>query len=90
MVGFSNNDAIGDASAVAVLWENGTIVDLNTLVPASSALFLMEAVSINDHGEITGWGRLANGDHRPFLLLPCNEHRENPKTCRDSPDEFAQ
>jgi probable HAF family extracellular repeat protein len=84
VVGFSNNDAIGDASAVAVLWENGTIVDLNTLIPAASPLFLMEAVSINDRGEIAGWGRLANGDHRPFLLIPCNGHLENAKACRDS------
>jgi hypothetical protein len=26
----------------------------------------------NDRGEIAGWGRLANGEHRPFLLIPCH------------------
>jgi hypothetical protein len=30
----------------------------------------MEAVAINDRGQIAGWGRLFNGDIRPFLLTP--------------------
>jgi probable HAF family extracellular repeat protein len=42
VVGFSNDAAGDDTSAVAVLWENGTITDLNTVIPAGSALFLME------------------------------------------------
>jgi hypothetical protein len=33
-----------------VLWQNGTITDLNTVIPSDSSLFLMEAVAINDHG----------------------------------------
>ena len=31
----------------------------------------MEALGINDRGEIAGFGRLSNGEHRPFLLRPC-------------------
>jgi probable HAF family extracellular repeat protein len=87
VVGFSNDAAGDDPSAVAVLWENGTITDLNTVIPAGSPLFLMEAVSINDRGEIAGWGRLANGYIRPFLLIPCNGHGE---TCHDSPEGSAK
>ena len=79
VVGFSNGPS-GDASAVAVLWQNGTMTDLNTLVPADSLLFLMEAVAINDRGQIAGWGRLSSGDIRPFLLTPCNERDEG---CED-------
>jgi probable HAF family extracellular repeat protein len=70
VVGFSQDAAGDDASSVAVLWENGTITDLNTVIPAGSPLFLMEALAINDRGEIAGFGRLANGDHRGFLLIP--------------------
>jgi probable HAF family extracellular repeat protein len=73
VVGFSQ-DANGDEnSAVAVLWEKGTMTDLNTLIPADSPLFLMEAAAINDRGQIAGWGRLSNGDIRPFLLSPFDE-----------------
>lgn len=71
VVGFSLNAAGDDPSAVAVLWEDGTITDLNTVVPADSPLFLMEATAINDRGEIAGFGRLADGEHRGFILTPC-------------------
>ena len=73
VVGFSQNAAAEDASSVAVLWENGTITDLNTVIPAGSSLFLMEATAINDRGEIAGFGRLPNNpdDHRGFILIPC-------------------
>jgi len=81
IVGFSQDASGDDDTAVAVLWQNGTITDLNTLIPANSSLFLMEAVAINDHGQIAGWGRLSNGEIRPFLLTPCNEADQG---CEDS------
>ena len=41
----------------AFLWENGgPMVDLNTLVPANSALHMVFAEYINDRGEIAGTG----------------------------------
>ena len=81
IVGFSQA-ANGDGStAVAVLWQNGTITDLNTAIPADASLFLMEAVAINDGGQIAGWGRLSNGGIRPFLLTPCNQ---DDLSCEDS------
>src|SRR5450432_1059234 len=38
----------------AVLRQNGAMVDLNTLIPAGSPLFLLLALSINSSGEIVG------------------------------------
>ena len=62
----------------AVLWENGEpIVDLNTLIPTNSGLYLREADYINDLGEITGTGILPNGDQHVFLLVPCDEQVGN-------------
>ena len=56
----------------AVLWENGSLVDLNTLVPSTSILHLTKALSINDRGEIAGNGVLPSGDQHAFLLIPCD------------------
>ena len=45
------------SQASAFLWENGgPMVDLNTLIPADSALHLVFALYINDRGEIAGNG----------------------------------
>jgi probable HAF family extracellular repeat protein len=58
----------------AVLWEKGRPgVDLNTLVPPGSDLFLADAEFISDTGEITGVAFLPNGDEHAFLLIP-KEH----------------
>jgi probable HAF family extracellular repeat protein len=38
----------------AFLWQNGRIYDLNSLVPANSALYMVATGDINDHGDITG------------------------------------
>jgi probable HAF family extracellular repeat protein len=58
----------------AVLWEkDGSMIDLNVFVPPGLGLTLFEPVYINNRGEITGKGPLANGDLRAFLLIPCGE-----------------
>jgi probable HAF family extracellular repeat protein len=38
------------------LWENGSMVDLNTLIPPHSSLLLVETAAINDDGKIAGDG----------------------------------
>jgi probable HAF family extracellular repeat protein len=54
----------------AFLWENGVMTDLNTLVAANpSGLYLLEAVSIDSGGEITGVA-VANGEAHGFLAIP--------------------
>lgn len=54
------------------LYENGTMVNLNTLLPANSGWVLQRAISINDLGEITGTGTF-NGSPSGFKLTPVPE-----------------
>jgi probable HAF family extracellular repeat protein len=75
IVGFSQDTNRDDSPSVAVLWENGTMTDLNSLIPAKSPLFLMEALSINARGQIAGFGGLSDGEHRGSLLTPCDDDR---------------
>jgi probable HAF family extracellular repeat protein len=86
------------------LWENGTMIDLNTFVPPSSGLQLVEAVAINDRGEIAGdlvppdcgggivptQGNDAKCGHA-FVLAPCEEDNADEKGCEfDSAEARAE
>jgi probable HAF family extracellular repeat protein len=53
----------------AVLWEDGQVYDLNALVPAGSGWVLTKAITINERGQIFGFGVL-NGLGSAFLLTP--------------------
>jgi probable HAF family extracellular repeat protein len=53
----------------AFIWANGTISDLNSLIPANSGWELIEAQDINYKGQIVGYGK-HNGQTRAFLLTP--------------------
>jgi hypothetical protein len=44
----------GFSNPRAFIWQNGKMVDLNTLVPSDSSLYLLVANDINDEGVITG------------------------------------
>jgi probable HAF family extracellular repeat protein len=77
------------------LWDNGTMIDLNTFVPPGTGLQLVEAVAINDRGEIAGdlvppdcgggivptQGNDAKCGHA-FVLIPCDEDEMDPRGCR--------
>jgi hypothetical protein len=71
----SSDVAVGSCSpansptATAVIWQNGAVTDLNSLIPANSGWVLEEATGINDNGQITGWGN-DNGKRRAFTLTP--------------------
>jgi probable HAF family extracellular repeat protein len=54
----------------AVLWHNGTVTDLNTLIPATSGWQLLAANAINTQGQIVGYGINPAGHFRGFLLTP--------------------
>jgi probable HAF family extracellular repeat protein len=75
--GFAINDSdevVGDSGSLAggsraVLWENGTAIDLNTLIPADSGWFLEQAYGITNDGVIVGDGSF-DGQGTSFLLTP--------------------
>jgi probable HAF family extracellular repeat protein len=77
----SSDDDCNDGNSRAFLWENdGPMVDLNDLVSGAD-MTLGGATGINDRGEITGIGVLANGDAHVFLLIPCDEHHLGLEGC---------
>jgi len=54
----------------AFLWRQGSMMDLNSLVPADAPLYLLTAFGINDAGEIAGFGVTDSGDIHGFLATP--------------------
>jgi len=61
----------------AVVWINGTILDLNAAIPPTATLELVETDNINDRGEIVGRGLPPSCDNpdlcgHVFLLIPCD------------------
>jgi probable HAF family extracellular repeat protein len=53
----------------AFVWQNGTMSDLNDLIPPGSGWVLGNATAINNAGQIVGVGS-HNGQGRAFLLTP--------------------
>jgi probable HAF family extracellular repeat protein len=68
----------------AFLWEDGSMFDLNTLIPPGSNLQLQFVETINDRGEIAGTGIDSIGNEHAFLLIPCDPG--SPSQCEE---EFA-
>lgn len=69
VVGFSIDGTTGNMRAV--LWQNNGPIDLNTLIATGSPWSLQAASSINDAGQIVGWGTI-NGNVHAFLATPCD------------------
>jgi probable HAF family extracellular repeat protein len=81
--------ACTDALEHAVLWENGQILDLNSLVSSTSGLTLNEATFINDLGEISGFATLASGDIHAFVMIPCDANHPDMEGCDYQPMEVV-
>ena len=81
VVGYSQDANSDDSTSVAWIWQDGVLTDLNTLIPPGSPLFLMEALNINDRGEVAGFGSLSNGEVLGFLLTPCDENHPGVESC---------
>lgn len=64
---------VGKTGAVAYLWQDGVGKDLNSLIAPNSGWTLYEANSINDLGQIVGYGRNPSGQYHAFLLDPVPE-----------------
>jgi probable HAF family extracellular repeat protein len=60
----------GDRVAHAFIYQDGTMADLNDLIPPGSGWGLSQAFSINNAGAIVGDGTNPNGDGHAFLLTP--------------------
>jgi len=69
IVGFS----LGANGPHAYLWKHGQIIDLNTAIPADSGWTLLFSESINDRGQIAGWGANPGGEIHGFLLTPMDD-----------------
>jgi probable HAF family extracellular repeat protein len=75
IVGQSFSCPDGSISRV-VLWDKGSIVDLNDAIPRNSSFQLTESFNINERGEIVGLGLPAGCNDlgscgHVFLLIPC-------------------
>jgi len=71
-------DSSGDCRAY--LWQSQEMVDLNSLIPADSPLYLILAFGINDDGEIVGQAvDISTGDLHAFLARPVS-HEETSRS----------
>ncbi|MEW6495211.1 MAG: hypothetical protein AB1589_22240 [Cyanobacteriota bacterium] len=52
------------------VWKNGTLSDLNSLIPANLGWKLNAATDINDLGQIVGYGNFNGHVREAFLLTP--------------------
>jgi len=60
---------VGESGGQAILWENGQMKNLNSLIDPNSGWVLQSARAINEKGQIVGKGSF-NGQTRAFLLKP--------------------
>ncbi|MGA8099582.1 MAG: hypothetical protein WB810_13095 [Candidatus Cybelea sp.] len=69
----------------AAIWQNGVMIDLNTLVRPGSSLYLISANTINNRGEIVGTAiDRTNGSLVPFLATRCGSNSAATKGCAQS------
>jgi probable HAF family extracellular repeat protein len=82
VVGFSFPGPLG--SGRAILWQNKLPIDLNTLISKDSPWYLLDALSINDGGQIVGYGTI-NGNVHAFIATPCGQDQQD-QECGENVD----
>jgi hypothetical protein len=61
------------------------MTDLNTLIPAGSPWYLLEALGNNDRGQIVGFGvRTDIGEGHAYVATPCGVAPPSAEGCGDS------
>lgn len=63
----SLGQAVGHSGGLAVLFQDGRVIDLNSFLPSDTGWILQTAVGINDVGQIVGAGTW-EGQSRSYLL----------------------
>jgi uncharacterized membrane protein len=85
-----NSGPNGGLTTLPFLWEDGgPMVDLNALIPPNSGILLVEAVQINDRGEIAVEVLDANCNYHAVLLIPCDENHPGVEGCDYSLEDAA-
>jgi len=85
VVGLSATEDLGIHRAF--LWaKGGPMLDLNSLIPPNSSIYLNWAFDINDQGEISGIGTPQGCDDfdlcgHAFLLMPCDDAHPGIEVC---------
>ena len=82
----SQGDIVGESTILqyggpthAFLYNGTSSVDLNTLIPSSAGLTLINATGINDQGQITGQAVNAQGVVQEYLLTPTSLPTQTPE-----------
>ncbi len=82
MVGASC-DSNGNCRAF-VRQSHGKMMDLNSLIPGDSPLYLIFAFDLNESGEIVGQAlETSTGDLHAFLATPCDRNHADAQCCKD-------
>jgi len=63
-----------DVPARAFLWQNGVMMDLNKLVVGDPKMYLLNALAMNDGGQIVGLGLTDDFELHAFLATPVSSH----------------
>jgi probable HAF family extracellular repeat protein len=66
----------------AFLWQDKTLLDLNTLIPADGPLYLLFAWGINESGEIVGQAMTKSGEFHAFKAIPCDSYHATAEECK--------
>lgn len=73
----------------AFVWRGGVMMDLNQLIPSTSALYLLTACSVNARGDIIGFSVDSNGNLHAYLAAPVGANEGDDFAAGVSPLELS-